>query len=239
MRTHLARSDDGGATFSYVRAVNETEQISHPDTGVPGWTMHEVSTLAYAPSAWQLLWLTYFEPYGQPDSRSDVYYARSTASTPGALGDVSQPWVRGDGTSASFGAQYNLSDIPQLSDCVAFTEPALLVEGGVTYLATNCVVFVAGVRRPDMERLVLLREEADGYSYAGVLLTYADALDLGGTRVEQADLSVLAQRSRAPHRHADSGSAVGAPPRLCGPPRHGPGVGPGAARRRRPRRAAG
>ena len=190
VRTHLARSDDGGATFSYVRAVNQAEQISHPDTGVPGWTMHEVSTLAYVASAWQLLWLTYFEPYGQPYASSDFYYTRTTASSPGALGDTSQPWARGNGTSASFGVRYNLSTIPQLSDCVAFTEPALFVQAGVTFLATNCVVVVAGVRRPDLERLVLLREDTDGYSYVGVLLSYADALDLGGTRVEQADLSL-------------------------------------------------
>ena len=196
VRTHLARSDDGGASFTFVKSVNQTTTLTHPDSGVPGWAMHEVSTLLReAPDNWQMLWLTYFEPFGEPPSgspedRTDPYYARSDASSPDSLGDSSAPWIRGNGTSPSFGAQYNLSTIPQLSDCAAFTEPALFSQGGVTYLATNCVVFQDGVRRDDLERLVLLRQEANGYSYVGTLLTSSDAADLGATRIEQTDIAL-------------------------------------------------
>jgi len=195
VRTHLARSDDNGASFSFVKSVNETTTLTHPDSGVPGWAIHEVSTLLReAPDTWQMLWLTYFEPYGEPppgdpEDRSDFYYRRSDATSPGNL-DSGAPWIRGYATSPSFGAQYNLSVIPQLSDCAVFTEPALFSQGGVTYLATNCVVFQDGVRREDLERLVLLRQETDGYSYVGALLTSADAADLGATRIEQADIAV-------------------------------------------------
>ena len=192
VRTHLARSDDGGASFSFVEAVNQTTALTHPDSGVPGWAMHEVSTLLReAPDNWQMLWLTYFEPYGEPPpDRSDFYYRRSVADSPEDLGGSSAAWIRGNATSPSFGAQYNLSTIPQLSDCVAFTEPALFSQGGVTYLATNCVVVQGGVRRDDLERLVLLRQEASGYSYVGALLTGADAAGLGATRIEQADIAL-------------------------------------------------
>ena len=195
VRTHLARSDDNGATWTYVRSVNQTTSINHPDTAAPGWMQHEVSTLLREPSgSWQLLWLTYFDMLGlpapgAPDGHSDPFYERSLAATPGALGDISAPWARGSGTSPSFGAQYNLSALPQLSDCVAFTEPALFAKDGATYLATNCVVFDGSGRRDDLERLVLLRQEASGYSYIGALLTHADAIDLGGSRIEQADIS--------------------------------------------------
>src|SRR3990172_3547499 len=44
VRTHLAKSPDGGQTFAFVRAINATSPITHPDSGVPGWTIHEVST---------------------------------------------------------------------------------------------------------------------------------------------------------------------------------------------------
>jgi len=194
VRTHLARSDDGGASFTFVESVNQTTTLAHPDSGVPGWAMHEISTLLReAPATWQMLWLTYFEPFGEPppgspEDRSDPYYRRSDAGSPENLG-AGAPWIRGNGTSPSFGAQYNLSAIPQLSDCAAFTEPALFSQGGVTYLATNCVVFQDGVRRDDLERLVLLRQEANGYSYVGTLLTSSDAADLGATRIEQADIA--------------------------------------------------
>ena len=196
VRTHLARSDDNGASFTFVKPLNATTRLSHPDSGEEGWTIHEVSTIVReAQGAWQTLWLTYFEalgepPPGAPEDRSDFYYTRSVASSPDALGDESEPWIRGVGTSPSFGAQYDLSAIPELFDCVAFTEPALFTQAGSTYLATNCVVVIDGVRRDDLERLVLLREEANGYGYVGTLLSYADALDLGATRIEQVDLAL-------------------------------------------------
>lgn len=189
VRTHLARSTDGGATWTYVREMNSTVPISHPDSSAQGWTIHEVSTLARrGPGDWEALWLTYFDPYGPPQ-RSDYYYARSVATTPEDLGDTSTPWIRTNSTSASWGAVHNLSAMPELADCTVLTEAGLFTHGGETYLMTNCVVF-DGVRQPEEERLVLLREEAAGYSYAGILLDYDDAVDLGGERVEQADLAV-------------------------------------------------
>ena len=190
VRTHLARSDDGGATFTFVREVNQTVATVHPDNAEEGWTMHEVSTLVReAAGGWQTLWLTYFDPFGAA-TFYDVYYSRSVAGAPGQLGDAVQPWIRGAATSSSFAAQYNLSAIPQLSDCAAFTEPALLAHEGATYLATNCVVYGGGVRRDDLERLVLLRQEANGYTYIGEMLDYADAQDFAATRIEQADLAI-------------------------------------------------
>jgi hypothetical protein len=194
VRTHVARSDNGGATFSFVGALNATSPFAHPDTGGMGFAMHEVSTLAYeGAAAWQMIWLTYFDPFGEPagpEDRRDFYYNRAVATSPGGLAGIAQPWIRGSATSPSFGAIHNLSLLPQLSDCAAFTEPALFRVGGATYLATNCVVFVGGVRHDELERLVLLRQEMNGYSYIGALLTYDDALDLGATRLEQADLAL-------------------------------------------------
>jgi hypothetical protein len=70
VRTHLGRSDDGGATFTFVRAVNETAPISHPDTSASGWTIREVSTTAgEASGSWQNLWLTYFDPVQDDHAR--------------------------------------------------------------------------------------------------------------------------------------------------------------------------
>ena len=105
VRTHLARSDDGGATFTFVRQVNDFTAIQHPDTGEDGWTQHEVSTLVReGPGAWQLLWLTYFDPFGTPE-RFDYYYQRSLASSPANLGDMPVPWAQGYGTSPSWGSR--------------------------------------------------------------------------------------------------------------------------------------
>jgi hypothetical protein len=199
VRTHLARSDNGGASWIYVREINTTPSITHPDTSAQGWPSNEVSTLVREPlGGWQALWLTLFDPTGlapEQADRTDPHYVRSTATTPAALGDSSQPWARGYGTSASFGVMHDLSQLAPLADCVAFTEPALFAAGGVTYLATNCVVFAGGVRQDAQERLVLLRQDTGGYAYVGALLDGEDASDLGASRIEQADIA-LSQSGR-------------------------------------------
>jgi hypothetical protein len=190
VRTHLARSDDEGASFAFVESLNESTPISHPDTSASGWASHEVSTMAReGPGEWQTMWLTYFDPTGTPPF-SDPYYQRALGTAPDSPGSPMN-WARGKGTSPSWGSLHNLSaEIPQLADCTAFTEPALFAYGGQTYLATNCVVFLDGVRQDAQERLVLLRQEANGYTFVGNLLDGADAVDTGGTRIEQADIAL-------------------------------------------------
>lgn len=192
VRTHLAKSTDDGQTWTFVREINDTSLITHPDTAASGFLIHEVPTIAKTASGWEALWLTYFDPQGgvQGVGNSDFEYNKSTATDPDSLGDTVVPWVRGSITSPSFGAMHNFSAIPELSDCIAFTEPALLTHGGETYMATNCVIFSGGVRQPQLERLVLLRENGGGYDYIGELLDYDDAVDNGGERIEQADLVV-------------------------------------------------
>lgn len=189
VETHVARSDDDGASFTFVEAPNQMTQVTHPDTAASGWESHEVSTLAHdGANGWQLMWLSYFDPPGSP-ANTDVRYERSLGDSPDNLGSPVE-WARGNATSAAWGSQHNLSTIPQLADCVAFTEPALFNQGGATYLATNCVVFSGGVRQDALERLVLLKQETIGYSFVGNLLDGQDAIDAGGTRIEQADIAL-------------------------------------------------
>lgn len=192
VRTHLARSDDNGQTFAYVRDINQVLAETHPDTGVEGWAIHEVSTLVREASGqWQVMWFHYLDPFGDSASRHAFRYDRSTAMTPGQLGDSAEAWIRGSGTSASFGVQHDLSLMPELADCTAFTEPGLYADATGTYLATSCIVIDGqGVRQTAQERLVLLREEGDGYSFVSVLLDAMDATDLGADRMEQADIAL-------------------------------------------------
>jgi len=194
VRTHLARSDDGGNTFTFVRSVNDMEMEAHPDTGVMGWSTHEVPTLVLeSAGTWQLLWFKYFNPFGTVtgvDERQEYLYWRTTAGAPAQLGDNSVVWATALATSPSWGAPINFNDMPELADCVTQTEPGLFVSGNDTYLATSCLVVDAGGRRPDLERLVLLRQTANGYSFAGTILDGQDSADLGVDVIQQADISV-------------------------------------------------
>jgi hypothetical protein len=194
VRTHLARSDDSGNTFTFVRTVNEMEMEAHPDTGVMGWSTHEVPTLVIEPAGtWQLLWFKYFNPFGTVigvDERQEFLYWRTTANTPEQLGDNSEVWATALATSPSWGAPIAFNDMPDLADCVAQTEPGLFAFNNETYLATSCLIADASGRRPDLERLVLLKESVNGYSFVGNLLDARDSADLGVDVIQQADISV-------------------------------------------------
>lgn len=193
VRTHLATSDDHGVTFTFVRSINEMMMEAHPDSGVMGWSVHEVPTLAKEPSGlWQLLWFKYFNPFGTAagvDERQEFLYWRTTAAAPSLLGDNSEIWATWLATSPSWGAPIDMNAIPQLADCLLLTEPGLFAFNGETYLASSCLVADGAGRRPDLERLVLLRQTAGGYSYVGNILDAQDASDLGADTVEQADIA--------------------------------------------------
>ena len=194
VRTHLAKSDDNGASFTFVRSVNDMAMEAHPDTGVMGWSVHEVPTLLKEPSGdWQILWYKYFNPFGAVtgvDERQEYLYWRTIAATPEQLGDVSEVWARALATSPSWGAPIDFNHIPELADCVTLTEPGLFAFNNETYLASSCLVADATGRRADLERLVLLRQTANGYSFVGDILDASDAADLGVDVIQQADISV-------------------------------------------------
>lgn len=194
VRTRLARSNDNGGSFSFVRTINDMQMEAHPDTGVMGWSVHEVSTLVKEPSgSWQILWLKYFNPFGTVtgvDERQEFLYWRSTAATPDLLGDNSAVWGKFAATSVSWGAPFDFNTIPELADCILQTEPALFAFNGESYLATSCLVIDGTGRRTDLERIELLRQTANGYVHVGTILDGQDAADLGVDTIEQADISV-------------------------------------------------
>ena len=194
VRTHLAKSTDGGKTFNFVREVNTPQIETHPDTGVQGWSIHEVSTLVkQVDGVWQLLWFKYFNPLGTVagvDERQEFLYWKTSASSPELLGDNSEVWARALATSASWGAPIDFNSVPELQDCATLTEPALFNFNNETYLASSCLVVDANGRRTDLERMVLLKQQSNGYSFVGNIMDSQDATNLGVDAIQQADISV-------------------------------------------------
>ena len=194
VRTHLAKSVDGGNSFEFVQEINAPEIEAHPDTGVQGWSTHEVPTLLKQPDdSWQLLWFKYFNPLGTVagvDERQEFLYWRTLASAPEDLGTESEVWARAAAASASWSAPIDLNDIAELSDCTVLTEPALFALNNEVYLASSCLVVDSTGRRIDLERLILLKEVNNGYEFIGTILDGTDAADLGVDVIQQADISV-------------------------------------------------
>lgn len=189
--THLARSDDGGRTFRFVRAVNVAEERGHwDDPSRRGFLEHEVSTLVRRADGFELVDLAYFDPFGlASENRTDFFLERTVAASAEGLGDVVEPMLRSDFTTPSVGGLL-VNALPGLEDCGLLTEPALFRQGDQTYLAANCLAFEGLTRRVDLDRSVLLREDAGGFTPLGVLLDADDAAALGGDQFEQLDLSV-------------------------------------------------
>lgn len=179
-RTHLAKSSDGGATWTYVRTLNTAE----PAIGVDALVVHQVSSIAQrADGTWHSAWLTYGEMMTGEDVQ--LHYQRTIAAAPEELGTESHRWLRGYATK-NLATQVDSSQIVGAVNCSAFTEPALFTHEGVHYVATSCITDGTLAR----QRLILLRETETGLAYVGDLLRYQDAALLGGTRVEKIDLSV-------------------------------------------------
>jgi hypothetical protein len=186
--THLARSADAGRSFTFVRAVNTTEVVDGP-VGGRGFWLHEVSSLSHSGTDWRLAWLEYLDPVGAGE-RAFLHFARTTAMEPGSLGDGVERWVGVAAGVAPLTVTHDVSSIAGLGDCATLTEPALFHHDGADWLAASCVVVDASGRHPERERLVLLRETADGLALAGTLFDASDAAALGASRIEQIDLSV-------------------------------------------------
>ena len=134
------------------------------------------------------------------DERQEYLYWRTIASAPTQLGDVSEVWAKALATSPSWAAPIDFNDIAELADCVTLTEPALFAFNNEAYLASSCLIADATGRRADLERLVLLQQTANGYSYVGDILGAQDAADLGVDVIQQADITV-ARGGSAPGSH--------------------------------------
>jgi len=194
VRTHLAKSVDGGNSFEFVKEINTPVIEAHPDTGVQGWSTHEVPTLLKQPDeSWQLLWFKYFNPLGTiagVDERQEFLYWRTLSGTPEDLGTSSEVWARAAAASASWNAPIDLNSITEISDCTVMTEPALFTLNDEIYLTSSCLVVDSTGRRTDLERLVLLKEVNNSYEFVGTILDGTDAADLGVDVIQQADISV-------------------------------------------------
>ena len=194
VRTHLARSDDDGSSFQFVRAINDLELSAHPDSGILGWTEHEVSTLVRRPGGrWQVAWLDYFDEAGGDVDRSDIRLSSSKAETPQGLGDRVETLLAATPTFPSFPARFEIPAAETI--CAAFTEPALFSHDGGSYLVLQCTGVAGSQGDSSAERLTLLREGDDGYEVVGNLITGSDAAAFGFDVFTQPDVSVAREGS--------------------------------------------
>lgn len=183
---HLARSDDGGQHFRYVRSL----WSATPETyeGKSGYAGYEVSTLSPTPGGWAALSLRCFNPrdHGNDFVADSFHFELAEGPDPERLVVSRAIGLGGALTSSSWRPSVNLSQLVQTTGaCPLWTEPSLYQEQGVLYMLAQC----KWPRSPQKGYLGLFARRASAWQWVGRLAGADEAAALGGNELTQADLA--------------------------------------------------
>jgi hypothetical protein len=195
--SHLARSNDGGATWQFVTKL-WTSAAEVSDTGELGWRNQEVVSLASNAAGTQ--WYSARESYltrvdGGP-KLSSFTLRIATAASPDKLAQSEEEILGGALTAAFWQPDQNLSSLSsQLTGCV-WRDPGILVHDTTLYLAVECSLFTQTGERTADEFVGVFATQPQGspktwkWRFIGKLTSPADATALGGEMLEQTELDV-------------------------------------------------
>jgi hypothetical protein len=202
---HLARSDDEGRSWRFVKALMPAAWVSDPNDGAPGVLFNEVVNFCPVAGSGGPVWysanLSYF--YGakgdarRPIVSSFVIKVRRADAIEGLAEAV--PAVLGCRfTAKGWKPDVDLSALdPSLAEVSTWNEPALAFENGRLYLALVGFVYdkVTGAAIMERNKIhVFSAAPADPdprrwtWRYHGVLAGPAEARELGGERLTQPEL---------------------------------------------------
>ncbi len=187
VETHLAKSKDHGATWSFVSIINraheETVRIGTRDT--VGIWRHETPALVRDPDdvgkEWKLFWHKYFvkPPYREQDrdfSQSWIAYRHA----PHPEGPWSEE-IRLFG-SKGVSASVDINPMhPDLRNIAFYMEPGVLVDQGVLYVSLDTCTTRSGLGDWRNRRIILVASTDHGqtWSYVGTLTDGDDARQFG------------------------------------------------------------
>lgn len=207
VETHLASSDDGGASWSFERVLFPSEPgVDEGGSLEPGHVGHEVPNLLPLVAAdgtvdWVGVRLDYFLPDAGGFRRRPTTSFRivvSRAASPALLAEGPAVTLASAVTAPGWGAALDLSELaPELGKCALWNEPALAGDRERIYLALRCLAFEADLRTPAVAEsdLVVFSAAPAGepaawsWSYEGRLAGGAEAVELGGRGLTQLELA--------------------------------------------------
>lgn len=225
VETHIAKSLDHGATWTFVSKPNSAAEAKFEDQGgaVKAVWRYETPCLLFDPTdkverRWKLFTNRYpvLEPYNPTDRRMsdgtiDVQYATT------ADGSWSEP-IKLIGLKGQ--CRFDLAKADRsLADVRALTEPGVIMLGGVIYMSLDVGSSANGLGNWEGYRVILLASPDHGetWRYVGTLLDHKDAmrfqyLVFTGTSLvrEQGKLYLLATPSGATNkeRHDHDGTMI-------------------------------
>lgn len=203
--THLARSDDNGAGFTYVRDLWPAIPMADPEgSGEQGLLNSETASLAAMNVGGAVTWhgahLRYFQ---QPRTGYHPRYATSwtvrigAAASPEALAGASEAVLGVTATAAAYAPQARLDQLASLPQarCAMLNNPALYAERNTLYLIVECLAFIGTT--PDLAHntIQVFATTPEGmpsswaFRYVGQLADATLAAELGSDAVQQPEVA--------------------------------------------------
>lgn len=202
--THLAKSTDGGDSWTFVKTLWPSTPVS--DAANPaqkGYLESEASNLLPVLEGNSVTWYAARASYFLPEQGEATNLKVNSfqlqvfkAATPQALSDAPHAVLGSDLTAAGWGVTQNLQSLsPDLKAVTFWNEPALYYEGGRLYLVT--VGFAYDRQGAVMSKngvFVFSTDPAEApnawqWTYNGQLAGPKEASEMGGERLTQTDIA--------------------------------------------------
>jgi len=203
--THLARSDDGGATFTFVSELWPTIPTVDPEgTGQQGLLSSETASLTAIDDGGTVTWYgAHLRYFLEPETGYHPRYATSwtvrigAAASPAALATAPEVVLGVTATSAAYTPDVRLDQLAGLSQqrCAMLNNPTLFAQAGDLYLIVECLAFIGAT--PDLvhNTIQVFATTPTGppatwlFRHIGLLADAALAAEYGAELVQQPDVS--------------------------------------------------
>lgn len=232
VHNRLARSDDGGATFTYQQVLWPDVELADPEgSGEVGRISSETASLASITNAGVTTWYgTHLRYFLRPITGYNPKYATSwhvrvgAAATPAGLGTAQaaqdEAVLGVTNTHAAYGVDVRLDQLAGIpvAQCAMLNNPTLYAQGTTLYLIVECLAFVG--QTPDYTNTTtqVFATTPSGtpstwtWRHAGELADDSIATELGNDTIRQPDVSRAADGSLVvllTPAHIDANSPTG------------------------------
>jgi len=226
--THLARSDDGGRTFSYVAAPWPAVPTTDPEgSGGNGIDSSETPSLVTMASGGTVTWYgAHLRYFLQPQTGYHPKYGTSwtvrvgAAPSPAELATANEAVLGVSATAAEYRPDARLDQVAglPLTRCAMLNNPTLFARDGRLYLIVECLAFLGTTLDLERSTTQVFATVPDGppatwsWRHAGMLADHGLAREFGGDTIYQPDVSLAGDGTPlfiATPAHEDSRAVVG------------------------------
>lgn len=207
-QNRLARSDDGGMTFTFDRILWEDFPTPDPEpSGEIGRISSETASLASITAGGVTTWygahLRYFLrplPGYNPKYATSWHVRIGAAASPAGLASAPETVLGVSTTAAVYQANVRLDQLAGLpiQHCAMLNNPTLFTRNQTLYLIVECLAFVGTTPDYVNTSMQVFATNPSGapaswiWRYAGKLADHALAIQLGNDTILQPDVSLAA-----------------------------------------------